>query len=206
MNGKMKETKEKECDAHSWIPLLGFDKKNIVVPTALFTCLKCGDLKVGIQTIKISRYRLDMGDLPIKSVSTIGIKEPLASNHTASGIIVSMTAGENLAFGDVVYFKSDGKCWKANAISGSAAYPAAGMAIATISANAAGDILLNGTARNDSWGSLTVGGVLYLAKTAGALTQSYATYVTDDVVQVLGVATNTTRIYFNPSPDYLTHV
>jgi len=203
MSGKIKETKD--CDVHAWIPLLGFDKQKIVVPTSLFTCLKCGDLKVGIQTIKISRYRLDMGDLPIKSVSTVGINESLASDHTASGIIVSMTAGENLVFGNIVYFKSGGKCWKADATSGSAAYPAMGMAIATISADAAGDILLNGTARDDSWASLTVGGVLYLSKTAGTMTQSYAAYTTDDVIQVLGIATNATRIYFNPSPDYLTH-
>ena len=203
MSGKIKETKD--CDVHAWIPLLGFDKQKIVVPTSLFTCLKCGDLKVGIQTIKISRYRLDMGDLPIKSVSTVGINESLASDHTASGIIVSMTAGENLVFGNIVYFKSGGKCWKADATSGSAAYPAMGMAIATISADAAGDILLNGTARDDSWASLTVGGVLYLSKTAGTMTQSYAAYTTDDVIQVLGIATNATRIYFNPSSDYLTH-
>ena len=203
MSGKIKETKD--CDVHAWIPLLGFDKQKIVVPTSLFTCLKCGDLKVGIQTIKISRYRLDMGDLPIKSVSTVGINESLASDHTASGIIVSMTAGESLVFGDIVYFKVGGKCWKADATNGSAAYPAMGMAIATISADAAGDILLNGTARDDSWASLTVGGVLYLSKTAGTMTQSYAAYTTDDVIQVLGIATNATRIYFNPSSDYLTH-
>ncbi|MDO8571497.1 MAG: hypothetical protein Q7R79_02365 [bacterium] len=202
-NEKMKETKD--CTAHTWIPLLGFDKAKIVVPTALFTCLRCGDLKVGTETIKISRFRLDMGDLPIKSVSTVGIKEPLAVDHTASGIIVSMTAGENLVFGNIVYFKSGGKCWKANATSGSAAYPAMGMAIASISADAAGDILLHGTARDDSWATLTVGGVIYLSKTAGAIIQSYAGYTTDEVIQVLGIATNATRMYFNPSPDYLTH-
>lgn len=197
--------KEKiECKRHKWIPLLGVDKEKSV-PTSLFTCLKCGDLKVGRRTIKISRYRLDMGDLPIKNVSTVGIKEPLASDHTASGIIVSMTAGENLVFGDIVYFKSGGKCWKADATSGSAAYPAMGMAIATIGANAAGDILLHGTARDDSWASWVVGGVIYLSKTPGAMIQSYAGYIINDVIQVIGIATNATRIYFNPSPDYITH-
>src|SRR3989338_8773974 len=203
MSGKIKETKD--CDVHAWIPLLGFDKQKIVVPTSLFTCLKCGDLKVWVQTIKISRYRLDMGDLPIKSVSTVGINESLASDHTASGIIVSMTAGENLVFGNIVYFKSGGKCWKADATSGSAAYPAMGMAIATISADAAGDILLNGTARDDTWNWTTVGAVLYLSKTAGAITNSYASYTASDVIQVIGIATNADRIYFNPSPDYITH-
>ena len=190
------------CNKHKWIPLLGINKGR-GIPTSLFTCLKCGDLKIGAQTIKISRYRLDMGNLPIKSVSTIGINESLSSDHTASGTIVSMTAGQNLVFGNVVYFKSDGKCWKADATGGNAAYPAMGMAVASITANAAGNILLHGTARDDSW-AWTVGGVIYLSKTAGAMIQSYATYTTNDVIQVVGIATNATRIYFNPSADYLT--
>jgi len=193
-----------DCNKHKWIPLLGINKGKSV-PTPLFTCLKCGDLRIGAETIKISRFRLDMGNLPIKSVSTIGISESLASDHTASGTIVSMTAGQNLVFGDIVYFKSDGKCWKADATSASAAYPAMGMAIASISANTAGDILLHGTARDDTW-NWTVGGVLYLSKTAGAMIQSYSGYTTDDVIQVLGIATNADRIYFNPSADYITHI
>ena len=198
-----------ECKKHGWIPLLGIDKEKTVL-TSLFTCLKCGDLKVGARTIKISRFRLDMGNLPIKSVSTIGINESLSSNHTASGIIVSMTAGVDLEFGNIVYFTSSGTCLKANATTGSAAYPAMGMAIASITNGAAGNILLHGTARNDSWASppfsLTTGGVVYLSKTAGEITKSYSTHTTtDDVIQVLGIATSTTRIYFNPSVDYLTH-
>ncbi|MFA4890419.1 MAG: hypothetical protein WC587_02175 [Candidatus Paceibacterota bacterium] len=194
-------TEKTDCDKHKWIPLLGINKGRNV-PTALFTCLKCGDLKVGTETIKISRFRLDMGDLPIKSVSTIGIKEPLASDHTASGIIVSMTAGENLVFGDFVYFKSDGKCWKADAnVAG--AYPCMGMAIATINVNTAGDILLHGTARDDTWNWITVGGVVYLSIVAGEATQTQPS-TTNDAVQVLGIATNADRIYFNPSKDYIT--
>lgn len=199
---KQKMEEKTDCKKHKWIPLLGFDKKKSI-PTSLFTCLKCGDLKVGLQTIKISRFRLDMGNLPIKSVSTIGISEAIAANLTASGTIVSMTAGENLAFGNIVYFKSDGKCWKADA-NAVGAYPAMGMAIATINANAAGNILLHGVARDNSWG-WTVGGVMYLAKDTGEMVQSYSTYTTDDAIQVLGIATHANRIYFNPSMDYLTH-
>lgn len=190
-----------DCNNHKWIPLLGVYKGK-GVPTSLFTCLNCGDLRVGARTIKISRYRLDMGNLPIKSVSTVGINESLASDHTASGIIVSMTAGENLVFGDIVYFKSDGKCWKADA-NGTATYPAMGMAIATINTDAAGDILLHGTARDDTW-AWTVGGVIYLSIEAGAATKTQPS-ATNDVIQVLGIATHADRIYFNPSADYLTH-
>ena len=69
------ETEEKtDCKKHKWIPLLGVDKKKSI-PTSLFTCLKCGDLKVGVETIKISRFRLDMGELPINSVAGIRLIE-----------------------------------------------------------------------------------------------------------------------------------
>lgn len=200
-----------DCNKHKWIPLLGINKGKSV-PTSLFTCLICGDLRVGAQTIKISQYRLDMGGLPIKSVSTVGINESLTSDHTASGIIMSMTAGEALAFGDIVYFKSDAKVYKADATGGASKYPAMGMAIASISNGVAGDILLHGTARDDNW-TWTVGGLIYLSKTAGAMTQDYSGYGANDVIQVLGIATHANasgdgiyRIYFNPSRDYLTHV
>ena len=196
----MKE--KKYCKNHEWIPLLGVNKRK-AVETSLFTCLKCGDLKVGDRTIKISRFRMDMGSLPIKNVSTVGINESLASDHTVSGTIVSMTAGENLVFGDFVYFKDDGKCWKADA-DGTSTYPVMGMTAATINADAAGNILLHGIARDDSWTWATVGGVIYLSTDPGAAIQSQPNTL-DDVIQVLGIATHADRMYFNPSADYLTH-
>lgn len=55
---------------HKWIPLLGkVGEKD--VSTLLFTCLKCGELKVGTKTIRISRYRLDMDGKPIKNAGAI---------------------------------------------------------------------------------------------------------------------------------------
>jgi len=132
------------------------------------------------------------------------LTETLATDNTAFGLIVSKTAGENLVFGDVVYFKSDGKVWKSDA-NDSATYPAVGLAIATINANAAGNILLKGIARDDSW-TWTIGGVLYLSITAGAMSQSQPT-ATNDAIQVLGVShPNEDTIYWNPSIDYLTHI
>ena len=47
---------EHECE---WISLLGKKEGTTIMPTFLFTCLKCGNLKVGRHTIKISRHRLD---------------------------------------------------------------------------------------------------------------------------------------------------
>jgi len=67
---KQKEQKEKVCK-HQWASLMAQrGKKVIAVPSAKI-CLKCGLLKVGAKTIRISRFRLDMGSLPIKSVGKL---------------------------------------------------------------------------------------------------------------------------------------
>jgi hypothetical protein len=121
---------------------------------------------------------------------------------SVSGLTRQVTAGENLVFGDPVYFKSDGKAWKADA-NGSGTFPCVGLATGTVSANASGTILMSGSARNDAW-SWTVGGIVYLSTSAG-LTQT-APSGTGDVVQVLGVAfPNADTIAWQPSLDMIVH-
>lgn len=193
------------CENHKWIPLLGMNRGKSV-PTSLFTCLKCGDLKVGIHTIKISRYRLDMGELPINNVAGIKLIETPTNNQTASGIIVSMTYGESVTIGDLLYF-SGGSVYKADA-NGSSTYPVMGLALATASSGS-NNVLLHGIYKDSTkWTGgtvLTVGGVCYLSTTAGGTTQTQPA-LTNEVIQVVGIATNADRIYFNPSMDYLTHI
>src|SRR3989338_4866796 len=194
-----------ECGKHRWIPLLGMNKGK-TVPTSLFTCLKCGDLKVVEETIKISRFRLDMGELPINSVAGIKLMETPTTNQTASGLIVSMTYGESITIGDLLYFKSDGKVYQADA-NGTSTYPVMGLALATASSGS-NNVLLHGIYKDTTkWTggtNLTVGGVCYLSTTAGGTTQAQPGTI-NDVIQVVGVATAANVIYFNPSADYLTH-
>lgn len=195
--------KEKtECKKHKWIPLLGVEKRKSV-PTSLFTCLRCGDLKVGIRTIKISRYRLDMGELPINSVAGIKLMEAPTNDQTASGLIVSMTYTTGITIGDLLYFKSDGKVYQADA-NGSSTYPVMGLALATANSGS-NNVLLHGIYKDVNRYNFTVGGVVYLSTTAGAETQTPPS-ATDNVIQVVGIAIHADRIYFNPSPDYITHI
>ncbi len=77
------------------------------------------------------------------------------------------------------------------------------MASASAAANATVTVLLLGVARNDAW-TWTVGGTVYLSTSAG-LTQTQPT-ATDNVIQVIGTATTATKIFINPSADYMTHV
>lgn len=115
---------------------------------------------------------------------------------TFSGITSTLTAGEALVLGDVCYLKSDGKMWKADA-DAIATASATAIALATISANATGSFGMHGYLRNDTAYAWTVGGLLYLSTTAGAITKT-APSGTDDVVQILGQAYTADIIYFNP--------
>jgi hypothetical protein len=91
--------KKGECQ-HNWVPLMGKDGQRYV-PTALFTCLECGDLKVGRHTIRISGSRMDMDNKPIKNIGNPGTNEGGARNifiqsgtptATATGDIWIVTA------------------------------------------------------------------------------------------------------------------
>lgn len=120
------------------------------------------------------------------------------TNQTASGIKTTLTAGEALTFGSMVYMKNDGKVWKASA-SGITTTPVIGMCLNTVSANGSAIILLSGRAYNSSWSLGTGGNEIYLTTGAGGFSISAPSGITGYVVQVLGVVLSSTTIYFNPS-------
>lgn len=166
-----------------------------------------GDTDVNLFFLDASTDRLGVGlatpaeklDVAgnIKTTGNIVLTPSPASDHTFSGPGADLTAGESLVFGDFVYFKSDGKLGKgdADAIATSSVQA---MAAATIANDASGRFALPGSfIRDDTW-NWTVGGLIYLdTATAGGATQT-APSGTDDVVQILGVATHADRMYFNP--------
>ena len=119
-----------------------------------------------------------------------------------SGDLAVLQAGEDLTAGELVYFKTDGKCWKAVATAAATSRCVA-MATATISADAMGAFLLKGFARfNSEFPTWTVGGVLYTpeAETSGKNVAEQAAPDTDgDFVQVVGWAVSADAVYFNPS-------
>ena len=125
------------------------------------------------------------------------------ADTTADGLKVDLVAAENLVFGEVCYINSSGKLAKADA-DAIATASAFFMALASISTDATGTFLHIGFVRNDAW-NWTVGGLIYLSTTAGALTQTRPS-ATDDVIQILGVATHADRMIFNPSLIQVEHV
>lgn len=120
-----------------------------------------------------------------------------SADVTGTGLRETVTVGESVVFGDLLYCKSDGKWWKADA-NAIATMPGMRLALASASANATCNTLLIGMARNDAW-SWTVGGTLYAsASVVGGLSQT-APSGTTDVIQAVGVAYATTYMLFHPS-------
>ncbi|QDP60204.1 MAG: hypothetical protein Unbinned3972contig1001_33 [Prokaryotic dsDNA virus sp.] len=118
-----------------------------------------------------------------------------------SGDIAMFTAGEDLTAGEVCYFKSDGKMWKAVATAAATSRCVA-MATASISADAMGVFLLKGFARfNSEFPTWTVGGALYTpeAETSNKNVPEQTAPDTDgDFVQIIGWAVSADAIWFDP--------
>lgn len=118
-----------------------------------------------------------------------------------SGDLALFQAGEDLTAGEVVYFKSDGKVWKAVATAAATSRCVA-MATASISANAMGPFLLKGFARfNSEFPTWTIGGALFTpeAETSSKNVPEQAAPDTDgDFVQIVGYAISADAIYFCP--------
>jgi hypothetical protein len=122
---------------------------------------------------------------------------------TADGLKVTLTAAENLVFGEVCYIATNGKATKADA-SANTTSRAMTMATGTIAIDTPGTFLLLGFTRNSGW-TWIVGAEIYLSETTGALTQTAPT-ASDSVTQVMGTAISADLMYFNPSMDILVHV
>ena len=118
-----------------------------------------------------------------------------------SGDVAVFQAGEDLTAGEVVYFKSDAKCWKAVATA-EATSRCVAMATETIAADAMGTFLLKGFARfNSEFPTWTVGGALYTpeAETSGKNVPEQAAPADDgDFVQVIGFAFSADAVWFDP--------
>jgi len=145
------------------------------------------------------------GDLDLNQNRIFLVSAPNA-DHKVSGIILALTAGVAMNFGDVGYIVSTGKVVLGDADAIATSSCVVMCADASISADATGNFLLSGIVRDDTW-AWTVGGLIYLSltgTTGNTLTQTRPS-ATDDVIQIIGVATHADRIFFNPSLVQVEH-
>jgi hypothetical protein len=126
--------------------------------------------------------------------------EDLVDNGYA-GITMEKTVGENVAFKDVLYLKSDEKLWKADADTEATADGLCVMAVETILADAKGKVMIIGSFRDDA-DAWTVGGKFFIHTTPGEPTQTEPSG-TGDIVRIIGHATHADRGFFNPDNSYV---
>lgn len=156
-----------------------------------------------ISASMIAASAVSEGNLNFPITSTNLTPAP-GTDLTSTGIKVALTANENQAFGDVCYIDADGEAHLGDADAVATSKIVAMCADATIAANASGNYLLLGVARQDAW-NWTPGGLVYLtvtATTGNTLSQTAPTG-TDDCVVVIGIATHADRLFFNPSLDII---
>jgi len=127
-------------------------------------------------------------------------------DRVASGVKVTLSANENQAFGDVCTINSTGKAAIARGNVIANANTVVMCADTTVLLGAVGNYLMLGVARNDTW-TWTVGGLIYLSitgTTGNTLTQTMPTG-TNNVIQIIGIATHADRMIFNPSLIQVEH-
>lgn len=170
----------------------------------------------GTQTL--TNKTVGAGSLTFAESAAIALDPSLSADGKYSGITITATAGAALAFGDVIVLDVTAGKWLKADISAAAAADGdvrgmVGMCVLAANGDAsATTVLLQGIIKADAnFPALTSGAPVY-ASTTGDITTTQPTTV-DYVIRVLGFAviddtsaTAPQSIWFNPSPDYMTHV
>lgn len=163
------------------------------------------NVNIGYDGLTTSTIEFSSSGINLMNARAINLN-PVPENTASSGLLVTFTANENQGFGDAIRIASDGDAAIADASVVATSY-AIGLCVTTVTAGNTGTYLLQGFARDDTW-NWTVGGPIYLSlngTTGNTLTQT-APSATNEVVQILGIATHADRIYFNPQLVQVEHV
>lgn len=148
------------------------------------------------------------GTITLAENTSIALDPAGSADGKYTGITITGTAGTTLAFGDLIYLAVADSRWELTDADAAATAGGILVGICVLAAAADGsatNILLQGTIRADAkFPALTVGAAVYVSTTTGEI-QVAQPSGTDDVIRVVGFALTADEIYFNPSPDYITH-
>ena len=138
------------------------------------------------------------------SIKTAGGGQ-FASHIKTLGIKKAVTAGSTIAVGEVCFLASDGKWDKVDGIldgTDTGFKSMLGMCLVSANDTQASEMLLMGSITYASFPTLTVGAPVYLADTAGTVVVAQPS-TTNFAIRVIGFATATDTLFFNPSNDYI---
>jgi hypothetical protein len=140
------------------------------------------------------------------NTSSQNVNQIPVTNQTIIGPSFSaISAGETVTIMDLVYLSSDGT-WRLTDADGDST--STGLLGVSLESKTAGQLMTVATKgayiRNDSW-NWGAGKTLYVSDTPATFTITQPSG-TNDVIRVAGFAISNDEVYFDPSPDYLTHV
>ena len=134
------------------------------------------------------------GDLDLNGYCIEFVPDP-TPDHSFSGFYTTLTVDNNtLGMMAALYIASDGNLEEANA-SSTNTMPVFGLAMEV--GTGSKKIFQQGYARDDSW-NWTPGKLIYASTTSGVLTQTVVSG-SGDQHQIVGQATHSDRIFFNPN-------
>lgn len=149
------------------------------------------------RTIDTSAGAGDSGKIP--SLDASGKLDLSFMPSGVGGDTRTVTAGETLAAGDLIYLDATPEAFKADANADTKA--AIGFVLAGITAAATGTAYF-GSGIISGLSSLTPGAKYYLSTTAGGISTSKPSGA-GDIIQQIGVALSATELYFEPQDAIL---
>lgn len=163
----------------------------------------------GLPAAAILPGTLVAGTYLLAENASIGLDPAGSADGKYTGITFTATAGETVAFGDVVYLKAADSEWylaDADAVATSGTVAIAICVTAGTDGNAV-TLMSHGIIRADAgFPALTIGAPVYISLT-GTTTNTVtvtAPSAADDVVRIIGYAITADEILFSPSPDHIT--
>ena len=137
----------------------------------------------------------------INGVQENSLVASLGASLTTSGQLMTLTAAQTTAFGDICYVNSSGTATLVNASTIAGASALVMCADAAGNSSVSGNWLVYGTARNDSWNWGTIGGFIYatITGTTGNTLSQTAPVALNNSVQIVGIALSAHVMFFDPN-------
>jgi hypothetical protein len=117
-------------------------------------------------------------------------------DHSAVGVVITGTAGEELTLPNLIYQASNGEWEKTNATAMATTKGALAIVMESITIHSSGAILKYGFLRDDSW-YFSQGATLYVGETNGAITETAPSDVGDQL-RIVGYAQTSSIVWFDP--------
>lgn len=143
------------------------------------------------------------GNITLAENTSIALDPAGSADGKYSGITMTGTGGATIAFGEVVYLDAATSRWKlADADAASTGTPMIAIAVSSSTDGNPITLLLKGNIRADAkFPALTIGAVVYLGETAGAVQTAIPTGA-DNIIRVMGFALTADEMHFDPSPEW----